>query len=843
MKRTIKPLESNKDLVSTGERKGYLAIKDGRVTYANRKSYNFKDPEEKIRANAYVELIENYKYPISKIDTEVLGPRREPKLPADIVIYEDNNKENAFIVVETKAASSRKDIEEAKREGLGNANLLNAKYLLIVAGSERLAYNIDAHPSTVSALEKYRLADIPVKYGNAPKYRYTKGAKKNDLKRARFNELDSKFQLCHEEIWEGGRRDPAVAFDEISKLIITKLYDEQYTLHGRPYNFQIGTFEQPQDVAVRVKEVYDTVQKKNSDVFQVKIDLPDDILFRIVEHLQDISLRTTDLDAKGRAFENFLGKLFRGEYGQYFTARQIVEFMVGVSNLNEHDYLIDPACGSGGFLLYSIKHVLNEVSEKYKEDKETTTRLGWDFAHKQIFGIEINDRIARVAMMDMVIHEDGHSNIECNDALEDYEKFDPQKAINPDKYDILLTNPPFGKRIKPNEKTYFGNYTLAQTSAGKLKKSEMSEILFIERCIDLVKEDGFIGIVLPDSAFTNKRNIPIVKYLLDKTQILGVVSIPQHTFIPYGSMSKTSLLFLRKKKSREKIKEYPIFMAHVERVGYDATRRDDRNDLPRILEEWKKFKNDKDKYPKFNQLEDDLWVAKVGFSQVKNKLDVEAYGKVYLETVARIHSSENQATKIAPLSDLCIDIFPGIGPRKSDYKNMGIPVIKTATVSKVTSKIGFVNWATVEYVDRKKYQDSQKFVQKDDILIQSVAHTKEYIADKMAILDYLPRDLGKVLALSKFLILRPDPQKVEPIYLFIYLSSKLGREQFKHFIRGMTAEIYEFDIRNILVALPSSTKQKKIIKKYLENTKRYFQLRNEVTTVKNLLDTLERDLL
>jgi restriction endonuclease S subunit len=146
-------------------------------------------------------------------------------------------------------------------------------------------------------------------------------------------------------------------------------------------------------------------------------------------------------------------------------------------------------------------------------------------------------------------------------------------------------------------------------------------------------------------------------------------------------------------------------------------------------------------------------------------------------------------------------------------------------------------------VDQEKYQNSKKFVQKDDILIQSVAHTKEYIADKMAILDDIPRGIKKILALSKFIIARPDPSKVDPVYLFVYLSSKLGREQFKHFIRGMTAEIYEFDIRNILVVLPSPMKQKKIARKYLENIKKYFVLDNEVATIKNALDTVEQDLL
>jgi len=153
-------------------------------------------------------------------------------------------------------------------------------------------------------------------------------------------------------------------------LIINKLYDERFTPHGDYYKFQIGTYEEPREVALRIKQVYETVQKKNSDVFKAKIELPDEMIFRIVEHLQDVSLRTTDLDAKGRAFENFLGKLFRGEYGQYFTARQVVEFMVGVADPDEFDYLIDPACGSGGFLLYAMKHVLTKVTDKYKAIKK-----------------------------------------------------------------------------------------------------------------------------------------------------------------------------------------------------------------------------------------------------------------------------------------------------------------------------------------------------------------------------------------------------------------------------------------------------------------------------------------
>jgi len=577
------------EIIEEGIKKGIIKIKEDKIIYPNGKSYNFKDPEEKVRAKVFIELVEKYKYPEKKLDTEVTGPRREPKLPADIVVYEDDGKEIAFIVVETKAESTKNDIDEAKREGLGNVNLLNSKYLLVVCASERMTYNLEKHPSTVDKLEKYRVADIPVKYGKEPKFRFKRGDKDNKLRKVTFIELTNKFQLCHDEIWEGGKRDPAVAFDEISKLLITKLYDERFTPAGEYYKFQIGTFEEPKDIVKRIREIYGTVQKKNSEVFKAKLGLPDVMIFRIVEHLQDISLRTTDLDAKGRAFENFLGKLFRGEYGQYFTPRQIVEFMVEVIDPNEDDYLIDPACGSGGFLLYSMKHILDKVTEKYKEDKETIDRLNWDFSHKQIFGIEINDRIARVAMMDMVIHEDGHSNIECNNALINYKNFDPAKKIKTNKYDIGLTNPPFGAVI--NDKEILRNFEL-----GKDKKAQRTEILFIERCLDLLKSGGKMGIVLPDGILSNSSLQYVRDFINKNAKILAVISLPQLAFVSSGAGVKASLLFLQKKKEGEEATNYPMFMAIAEHIGYDTTGRPDSNDLPKILEEWERFLKDPKNY-------------------------------------------------------------------------------------------------------------------------------------------------------------------------------------------------------------------------------------------------------
>ncbi len=835
------------EIIKRGEQAGILKLENNRVTYPNGKSYDLNDPEEMVRARVIVELVTNYKYPAGCIDTDVYSPRRGPNLPADIVIFKEPSMKTAFIVVETRASSTRNDINTCRRKGLGNANLHNSKYLLIVCDTERVAYNFSTNPSDVDYLEEYRIADIPVKYGHEPKYRYYKGREGLEPRQASFSELDSKFQLCHDHIWEGGKRDPASAFDEISKLVMTKLYDERYTATNEPFKFQIGTFESPLDVAKRVKEVYQTVKDMNPNVFKTEIELPDDLIKVIVGHLQDISLSDTDLDAKGRAFENFLGKLFRDEYGQYFTPRQIVEFMVQILDPDEFDTIIDPSCGSGGFLLYSMTHVLNKIKRKYGEDHEKISRINWDFAHNQMFGIEINDRIARVAMMDMVIHEDGHSNIECADALADYSTFDKKNGIGPDLYQMVLTNPPFGQRINSEDKQYFPDYDLAKGENGKGKSSEMSEVLFLERCLDLAKKGtGKIGIVLPDSTLTNKGNIPVIEEILRRAKVLAIISLPKHTFLPYGATSKTSLLFLQKKERSENDhqEDYPIFLAHVEHVGYDATRRDDSDHLKKyVVTEWNSYQNDRENYP-FKEFEGNLWTARILRSQLRNKLDVEAYGKDYIRTMEKIHELGNNGEyEVRTLQDLCRDngIFAGIGPKKRDYTESGIPIIKTATIRKVSGKFGMVDWNSVEHLQDGKYSSSRKSLKRGDILIQSVAHTKEYIADKVAFIDDIPEGMEQVLALSKFIIIRPDPEKIDPGYLYLYLSSNMGRNQLKALIRGMTAEIYAFDLKDLLVAYPSDrVEQRKITQTFMDRMQKFLELNMELNEAKDSLDEIDK---
>lgn len=601
-------------IIKEGLQKEIIKVSGDKITYPNGKEYNFKDPEEKVRAKVFIELVVKYKYALKRLDTEVLGPRREPKLPADIVVYEDDDLEKAFIVVETKAIATNKEIDTAKREGLGNANLLNAKFLLVVCDQEKFSFDVNKKPA-LKKLDNSIIADVPVAYGRVPEYKYKKGDDKWDLRKVGYGELSNKFQLCHDDIWEGGKRDPATAFDEISKVLLSKIYDERFTSNEGYYKFQIGTNETISDVAKRIRELYKFVQDKEPEVFRGRIEIPDYVIFRLVEILQDVSLIKTDLDAKGRAFEHFLGRLFRGEYGQYFTPRQVVEFMVSMSEPTEKDTVLDPACGSGGFLLYTWMYIKEKIKQSYKGDTETIRWIDFSFSHKQLYGVEINDRIARVAMMDMAIHEDGHSNIDCNDALLDYKEFDPKKEIKKERFDLILTNPPFGAVVKNED-------ILKSYNLGKNRKTQRTEILFLERCLDLLKSGGKLGIVIPNSILSNPSESYVRQFIKDHYDILAIIGTPFETFRSAGANVRSSLLFLRKKDTKIKSNN-SIFFAKANYVGFDNSGREIKeNDFPEIL---RAFQDSSTKTGKFVSINPYI------FNYAKAKLDDNLTADYYVQ--------------------------------------------------------------------------------------------------------------------------------------------------------------------------------------------------------------------
>ena len=393
------------------------------------------------------------------------------------------------------------------------------------------------------------------------------------------------MKKCHDTIWQGGKLKPERAFDEVSKLLFCKIKDEKDTKQNTNYQFQIGTNEKVKEVADRVRSIYESAKKEDDEVFKEDIKLSDEIIYNIVEKIQNINFVNTDLDTKGVAFEVFMEDFFKGKMGQFFTPREIINFCVEMLDVKIKDKILDTSCGSGGFLLACLDKIRKWSNENYNEME---SNLKWhDFAKNNLYGIEINEEIARVCKMNMIIHDDGHTNIISADGLKNFKEYNDN--FQKEKFDKILTNPPFGASVKSSEKEegYLDKFEL-----GKGKKNQKTEILFIERCLQFLKPRGEMAIVLPDGILTNSSLQYVRDFILDNFKLNAIVSIPSFAFSHFGAGVKASLLFLEKKKSGEKIDDYEVFMAEAKRIGYEATgRKDEVNDLDEIVRKYRDFKN------------------------------------------------------------------------------------------------------------------------------------------------------------------------------------------------------------------------------------------------------------
>lgn len=412
-------------------REGHLRIdRSGRfekiVYAAANRSERWSDPEERVRAEFYAELIYRYGYSPDRIGVEITVPDRSPNDFADLIVYEDDERKRPFAVIECKKeASSDAEFAQAVEQAWGNGNAykFRAAYIGVLAGATRRFLDCDDKKFGALERDKNVIADLPINYGKPPEYKYRKGVSNEwlDIKPVSKGELIAAIKKCHQTLWGGGRLSPPAAFGEFCKIIFVKVRDEKATRKGEPYEFQIKTDESAQALAARIKAMYAKEMKREPDVFKELIKVDDGTLKMVVSHLEAINFHDTDLDTKGVAFEQFLDGFFKGDFGQYFTPREIIQFAVEMLRPSADDYVLDPACGSGGFLLYAMDYIRHEAEELY-DDKTDRFRHWHDFAKDRLFGVEINDEISRVAKMNMILHDDGHTNIVGFDALDRFDK-------------------------------------------------------------------------------------------------------------------------------------------------------------------------------------------------------------------------------------------------------------------------------------------------------------------------------------------------------------------------------------------------------------------------------------
>ena len=570
---------------------------------------HYSGPEEKVRAELWAELIYQYQYSPNRILFEVNVPRRTPNDFADLVIYEDDDLKSPYFVFECK----RSDISDAAfdqsiEQACGNRASLGAKYCGAVAGLTRRLLRFDDFPS--GERERNHLTDMPVAYGRLPEWHYYQKGPGPDLSAVSREELRAAIRKCHQTLWEGGRRSPIVAFGEFCKLVFVKHRDEKDLLREdcQPYSFQRRSGETPAQLAERINRLYDAEKGKEPEVFTDSINIESSVLAQFVEHIEGISLSRTELDTKGVAFEEFMGSFFKGDFGQYFTPRELIAFSVAMLDPQRDQMILDPACGSGGFLLYSLDYVRRKADERFPlhetdPDQALNHKAFWhEFAQHNLFGIEINDELARVAKMNMIIHDDGHTNIIGHDALDFPANLEAKnRDLSTERFDLILTNPPFGAVIRRIEKGdgYLEQFDLMQylgkdyllhtdmsgsaedtdtkliTKSMRPRSSIKTEIAFLERVHSFLKpKQGRAAVVLPDGILTNSSLQGVRHWLLNHFQLLAVVSLPQTAFSHYDAGVKASIVFLRRLAEGEVVSEdEPVFMALADNIGYDASGR------------------------------------------------------------------------------------------------------------------------------------------------------------------------------------------------------------------------------------------------------------------------------
>ena len=511
---------------------------------------------------------------------------------ADIIVYDDDICLAPHIVVECK----RQDISEAEflqaiEQAYSYAFSLpcNVKYIWVTSEIRNEYYEVDKNLNT-----RNQIPDIP-QYGvkNIAPYRYVYEADfmpKEEGKQQFFDlsvidqaELTRRFKQAHEALWAGGQLNPSEAFDELDKLIFCKIWDERKPRKmGEPYDFQVITItneeekdeqkrrnKENENLFNRIKALYEEGRKQDKEVFRDNIRLTPEKIRTVVGYLESVNLGETDLDSKGRAFETFMGSFFRGSFGQYFTPREIVDFIVDVLPIKKESKVLDTSCGSGGFLLYALNKIRKEATSYYPNYKKDARQYAkwfpyWhDFAQNNLYGIEISEQISRAAKMNMIIHDDGHTNVITSDGLVSDETIflkTSNQGFNYGTFDFIITNPPFGSTIRQSEQAYLKTYQLGKKEEDWLavkaqpentRDGQNTEVLFIEQDYKFLKEGGYLAIVLPDGILTNSSMQYVRTQIEDWFRIVAVISMPQIAFAANGAGVKSSVLFLRKWKKSE----------------------------------------------------------------------------------------------------------------------------------------------------------------------------------------------------------------------------------------------------------------------------------------------------
>jgi type I restriction enzyme M protein len=554
-------------------------------------------------------LVDDYGYDSKQIQTRPQHRVRkrpsdeEKSYPVDIAVFASPKKTeaNLFMVVECKK-KTRKDGEHQLRLYL---DMCAAEVGVWFNGQDHLYLRKVHHKDGRRTYEE--LPNIPRK---GQRIEDIGLYKRKDLRKP--SNLKAVFRDIRNHLAgmaTGITRDEALA-QEIINILFCKILDEQNCAPDDTVVFRAGVGETAEDVRDRIIKIFNGVKVEvYDDVFDPSdsIKLDAESVMYVVGELQNYCIMDADRDAIGDAFEVFIGPALRGTEGQFFTPRNVIDMMVKIVDPKPGEMIIDPACGSGGFLIAALAHVWRQVEEegcrKKWTERQLTNRLR-DVSTRCFRGIDKDAFLAKVCKAYMALVGDGRGGVFCENSLTPPRSWTPQvhEKITVGSFDVVLTNPPFGKKIVVKGEPILAQFdlgykwkrdketkTIAKSST--LHDDQPPQILFLERCLQLLKPGGRLGIVLPEAVFGMPTYQYVVSWLGERTKIRGVVSMPEALFKTSGkggTHAKVCVLFVENSR-RKQDEDYDVFMADVKWCGHDSrgnpTIRKDKSGKAVLLDE------------------------------------------------------------------------------------------------------------------------------------------------------------------------------------------------------------------------------------------------------------------
>lgn len=579
-----------------------VIVQQGKVLdFIDGQTQREETPEEYVRQEIAKSLVREYGYPKKDIAVEYTLRVGSRKPRADLVIFAmdaEHAQESAYIIVECKAQSVRSN---DRKEGVGQLHSYlsaspNTQYGMWTNGLERFCYR------KVSKDGQWIYEDIP----DMPSY----GQSGEDAERPRFDQLKPAssdallfaFRRCHNYIAGNQGLQKPEAFWELLKLIFCKIHDER---ESQDAEFYAGANERsgingPLKVKARIDKLFGEVKKDYPAIFPANeaISLNPPVLAYLVSQLQMYSLLESDVDVKGHAYEEIVGANLRGDRGEFFTPRNVCNMAVAMLDPGESQLILDPACGTGGFLIAAMNQVIDKIRavelERWKGDLDRAEPRIQDrikkFAGRYIVGIDFNPNLVKASKMNMVMNNDGAGGLYQANSLTSPATWEDTLREREllGNVDMIFTNPPFGSKIPIDDPAILEKFDLghawyyhADTDQWRMteniQKSQPPEILFIERCVRFLKPgSGRVAMVLPDGILGAPGLGYVRDWILINTRVLASIDLHPDTFQPSVSV-QTSILVLQRKTEREialeiaagRKNDYNVFMAVANHIGHD----------------------------------------------------------------------------------------------------------------------------------------------------------------------------------------------------------------------------------------------------------------------------------